>query len=127
MKYGSVESASNYSDAPDYFECCRESVKEMHRQVGDLQIENGIASRGLLVRHLVLPNDVANSKVVLEFIAEEISEDTYVNIMDQYRPMFKALHHKEIARRPTIKEYREIVKIAEELGISRGETYRHGL
>ena len=90
MKYGSAESASKYSDAPDYFEYCRESVKEMHRQVGDLQVENGIAKRGLLIRHLVLPNDVANSRAVFEFIAEEISKDTYVNIMDQYRPMFKA-------------------------------------
>jgi len=127
MKYGSAESAGKYSDAPDYFECCRESVKEMHRQVGDLQVENGIATRGLLVRHLVLPNDVANSRAVLKFIVEAISKDTYVNIMDQYRPMFKASDYEEIARRPTLNEYREIVKIAEELGIVRGETYRHGL
>jgi putative pyruvate formate lyase activating enzyme len=127
MKYGSEESAGKYSDATDYFECCRESVKEMHRQVGDLQVENGIVTRGLLVRHLVLPNDVANSRAVLEFIAEEISKDTYVNIMDQYRPMFKASDHQEIARRPTIKEYSEVVKIAEDLGIVRGETYRHSL
>jgi putative pyruvate formate lyase activating enzyme len=127
MKYGSEESAGKYSDATDYFESCRESVKEMHRQVGDLHLENGIATRGLLVRHLVLPNDVANSRAILEFIAEEISKDTYVNIMDQYRPMFKASNYKEIARHPTIKEYREVVKIAENLGIVKGETYRHGL
>ena len=127
MKYGSRESADKYSDAPDYFECSRESVKEMHRQVGDLQVENGIATRGLLVRHLVLPNNVANSRAVLEFIAEKISKDTYVNIMDQYRPVFKASDYKEISRSPTFKEYREVVKIAEELGIIKGETYRHGL
>jgi putative pyruvate formate lyase activating enzyme len=125
MKYGSAESASKFSDAPDYFERCKESVKEMHKQVGDLQIENGIATRGLLVRHLVLPNNLANSSLVLKFIAEEISKETYVNIMDQYRPMYKASEYSEIARRPTTKEYKEVVRIAEELGILRGETYRH--
>jgi putative pyruvate formate lyase activating enzyme len=127
IKYGSAESASKYSDAPDYFECCRESVKEMHRQVGDLQLDNGIATKGLLLRHLVLPNEVVNSRAVLEFIANEISKDTYVNIMDQYRPEFKASNYKEISRRPTMNEYRNVVKIAEELELMRGVTYRHGL
>jgi putative pyruvate formate lyase activating enzyme len=125
MKYGSGDSAKKYSDAPDYFERCEESIREMHRQVGDLMIEDGIARRGLLIRHLVLPNNAAHSREVLKFIAEEISRNTYVNIMDQYRPEYKACDYKELSRRPTLKEHTEVVRIAEELGLKRGLTFRH--
>ncbi|MBS7623335.1 radical SAM protein [Candidatus Bathyarchaeota archaeon] len=125
IKYGSAESARKYSNAPDYFECCREAVKEMHRQVGDLVVEDGIAMRGLLIRHLVLPNDVAGSREVLKFIAEEISKNTYVNIMDQYRPIYRAYDYKELARPPTFREYKAVVDMAKELGLQRGETFRH--
>lgn len=127
FKYGSSDTAKKFSDAPDYFDRCKESVKEMHRQVGDLIIEDGIAKKGLLIRHLILPNNAADSKKVLQFIAEKISKKTYVNIMDQYRPMHKAHEYEELKRRPTLDEYKEAVKIAKELGLERGETFRHGL
>jgi putative pyruvate formate lyase activating enzyme len=125
IKYGSADPARDYSNAPDYFERCKEAVREMHHQVGDLIVEGGIASRGLLVRHLVLPNNLAGSREVLKFIAEEISKNTYINIMDQYRPMHKACEYEELRRRPTLKEYKQAVDIAKELGLHRGETYRH--
>ncbi len=125
MKYGSASSAKKFSGAPDYFERCKESVKEMHRQVGDLIVEEGVAKRGLLIRHLVLPNNAAGSKRVLQFIAQEISKYTYINIMDQYRPMYKAYEYEELRRRPTFKEYKEVVDAAKELGLERGEIFRH--
>jgi len=126
IKYGSSVSAK-YSNAPDYFERCRESVKEMHRQVGDLIIEDGIAKRGLLIRHLVLPNNVAGSEEVLKFIAKEISKNTYLNIMDQYRPMYNAYEYEDLKRHPAFEEYTKVVDIAKELDLKRGESFRHAL
>ncbi len=93
----------------------------MHRQVGDLQLDSrGIAQRGLLIRHLILPNDLAGSREILRFIAEEISKDSYVNIMFQYRPIFKAGEYEELNRRPTLDEYRRAVAMAHDLGLHRG-------
>lgn len=121
IKYGEESAATKYSNAPDYFDRCREAVREMHRQVGDLVVdERGIARRGLLVRHLVLPNDLAESESVFRFIAEEISRDTYVNIMFQYRPLFKAAEYPELDRRPTAAEYRAAIRLAREHGLHRG-------
>jgi putative pyruvate formate lyase activating enzyme len=121
IKYGDVENAKKYSNAPDYFEVCKEAVKEMHRQVGDLTVdERGIAVRGLLIRHLVLPNGLAGSAEVLKFIATEISKESYVNIMLQYRPMYKAYEYKELNRGIKMSEYREAIEIAKEWGLHRG-------
>lgn len=120
IKYSDETNAEKYSNAPDYFERCKESVKEMHRQVGDLKIVDGIAQRGLLIRHLVLPNDIAGSEKVLKFIAEEISLDAYVNIMDQYRPMYKAERFPELNRRPTLSEYNQVTEMAKKYGLHRG-------
>ena len=121
MKYSNAQNADRYSNAPDYFDRCREAVKEMHRQVGDLQLDSrGIAQRGLLIRHLILPNDLAGSQEVLRFIAEEISKDSYVNIMFQYRPMFRAKEYEELNRRPTMDEYRKSIDMAQNLGLHRG-------
>ncbi len=120
LKDGNSVPAEKYSNAPDYFEKCKEAVKEMHRQVGDLEIVDGIAQRGLLIRHLVLPNNLAGSEKVLKFIAEEISPDTYVNIMDQYRPMYKAERFPELNRRPTLSEHNEVIEIAKKYGLHRG-------
>lgn len=120
IKYGNSVSAEKYSNAPDYFEKCKEAVKEMHHQVGDLEIVDGIAQRGLLIRHLVLPNNLAGSEKILKFIAEEISPDTYVNIMDQYRPMYKAERFPELNRRPTLSEHNEVIEIAKKYGLQRG-------
>ena len=121
IKYGDVENAKRYSNAPDYFDRCKEAVKEMHRQVGDLKVdESGIAYRGLLIRHLVLPNGIAGSAEVLKFVATEISKESYVNIMMQYRPMYKAHEYKELNRGIKMSEYREAIDIAREWGLHRG-------
>ncbi|MCM8760281.1 MAG: radical SAM protein [Candidatus Omnitrophica bacterium] len=120
IKYSESQPAKEYSNAPDYFERCKEAIEEMYRQVGDLEIDsNGIAKKGLLVRHLVLPNNLAGSEKVLKFIAE-LSKNTYVNIMDQYRPCGKAYLYPEINRRVTEEEFREVIKIATGLGLHRG-------
>lgn len=107
--------------AADYPEVVRSVLKEMHRQVGDLVVdERGIAQRGLIVRHLVMPKMQRDSAQVLRFIADEISAQTYVNIMDQYRPCFEAGRWPEISRRTTRDEHRSVVEIAHQLGLFRG-------
>jgi len=117
-KYWDAECARRYSNAPDYPEVMRAAIKEMHRQVGDLKVVGGVARRGLLVRHLVMPNGVAGSKEVLDFLAREISPQTHVNVMDQYRPCYRAHEFPEIARRPTWAEYEEARSYAEKLGLN---------
>ncbi len=91
MKYGSSAQARRFSHVRDYVDVNRAAVREMHRQVGDLTLDGkGIAQRGLLVRHLVLPENVSGTDEVLAFLADEISPDTYLNVMDQYRPCYRA-------------------------------------
>ncbi len=120
IKYGSEEAAKKYSNAPDYFTKCQEAVKEMHSQVGDLKMDDrGIAYRGLLIRHLVLPNGLAGSKEVLEFIVKKLSPDSYVNIMDQYRPMFRAGEYRELSRTITRDEFYKVINLAKEMGLNR--------
>jgi putative pyruvate formate lyase activating enzyme len=95
-------------------------VKEMHRQVGDLVMDDeGIAQRGLLVRHLVMPHDIAGTKDVLNFIAKEISMETYVNVMDQYRPCADAYRDEFINRRLTTQEFKEAMNTARGAGLTR--------
>ncbi|MEM0498717.1 MAG: radical SAM protein [Methanothrix sp.] len=118
-KYGSDEMAIRYSNAPGYVGVMKAAIREMHRQVGDLVIENGIAVRGLLVRHLVLPNNLAGTAEVVRFISE-LSRNTYINIMDQYRPEYKADQYDELSRRITLSEYREALRLARSAGLSRG-------
>ncbi len=101
MKYGNAQVANELSGAPDYPQVNFAAVKEMHRQVGDLRIENGLATRGLLVRHLILPHDLAGSTTVIDFLADEIGLHTVVNVMDQYRPCYQAHAHPKINHRPT--------------------------
>ncbi len=104
MKYSDSAVAKELSAAPDYPQVNFAAVKEMHRQVGDLQVQNGLATRGLLVRHLVLPNGLAGSVKIIDFLAEQISPKTVINVMDQYRPCYKASAHPQINRRPTLQE-----------------------
>lgn len=126
VKYSEADPAKKFSNAPDYFEVCKEALNEMHRQVGDLKVsEEGIAERGLLIRHLVLPNNLAGSKAVLRFIAEKLSRESYVNIMPQYRPRYKASLYPEINRPPRLGEFNEALQMAEELGLHRGFSKRH--
>jgi putative pyruvate formate lyase activating enzyme len=120
FKYSEIEPAKKYSNAPDYFERCKEAISEMHHQVGDLKVDSsGIAYRGLLVRHLVLPNNLAGSEKILEFVAD-LSKDCYINIMAQYRPCGKAYDYEELGRRPTSIEYLRVIGYARKLGLHRG-------
>lgn len=126
IKYGDCEPARKFSKAPDYFPIAKEVVREMYRQVGDLKLDTkGIAYRGLLIRHLVLPNNLAGSEKVLKFIAEEISVDSYVNVMAQYRPSGKAYDYEALNRYPTRKEFSRAITLAQQLGLRRGLQAKH--
>jgi putative pyruvate formate lyase activating enzyme len=120
LKYSDSQIARKYSGVEHYWEVARAAFKEMHRQVGDLVVEDGLAKHGLLIRHLVLPNGLAGSTEVLKFIAEELSRDSWVNIMAQYYPTYKAFEYPELSRRITSKEYWEVVEYARSLGLHRG-------
>lgn len=121
IKYSANEFARRLSGAPGYWDIVRPAVKEMHRQVGDLMVDaRGIARRGLLIRHLVLPNGLAGSRAVLDFISRDVSPSTYVNIMDQYRPAYRALRYSELSRSIKESEYREVLEYASAVGLHRG-------
>ncbi len=128
MKYSESEPAKKYSQAEDYPQVARDALKEMHRQVGDLVADTGgIALRGLLVRHLVLPGGLAGTKGVVEFIANELSKNTYINIMDQYHPCYKAFEHPPLDRAITSAEYEEAVRMALDAGLNRIDGVTTGL
>lgn len=120
MKYGNSIVAREYSRVRDYVEVSQQAVREMHRQVGDLVLDHwGLARRGLLVRHLVLPGDLAGTNEVLSFIAREISENTYLNLLDQYRPCYRADAHPPLDRSVSRKQYQRALKLAADFGLSR--------
>lgn len=120
MKYADAAVGQRLSGIAGYPAVNQAAVREMHRQVGDLTLDRqGIAVRGLLVRHLVLPNGLAGSREVMRFLGEEISRDTYVNIMNQYRPCHEARRYPEIERPITMQEYREAVNQAAAHGLTR--------
>ena len=120
MKYGDSRLARKYSKVRNYVEANRAAVKEMHRQVGDLVLDGyGVAQRGLLVRHLVMPDAIAGTEQVLAFLATEISKNTYLNLMDQYRPCYRAEEYPELGRAITGEERRKALAAAERLGLMR--------
>jgi len=120
FKYADPAVAERYSKAEDYPSVAKRAIREMYRQVGDLIIDrNGIALRGLLVRHLVLPGGLAGTEEIVRFLVEEISPNTYTNIMDQYHPCFKAIDHPPLDRRITSEEYRRAIKGARDAGLRR--------
>ncbi|WIV66596.1 radical SAM protein [Natrialbaceae archaeon AArc-T1-2] len=125
VKWGDDDAATRYSKAPNYWTNVRASLREMHRQVGDLEIgADGLATGGVLVRHLVMPNHVESAKRVLSFVAEELSAETYVNVMAQYTPYYKAAReqrYEEIGREVTTEEYRSVIDHAREIGLERLE------
>ena len=121
MKYDSDAPAEELSSAPDYPGHNREAIKEMHRQVGDLVVdEDGIALRGLIIRHLVLPEGMAGSKGVLRFIAEQISPDTHISLMSQYFPAHRAFENDHVSRGINREEYREAVAALSRYGLENG-------
>jgi putative pyruvate formate lyase activating enzyme len=122
FKYWDAEMARKYSRAPDYPEVARRAIKEMHRQVGNLVIDaNGLARRGLLIRHLVMPEEVAGTRAVMQWIADELSPETYVNLMAQYHPAGKVSRseHAEINRPVTPAEYQRALDAAWRAGLKR--------
>lgn len=121
MKYSDAEVGRRLSGIPDYPQRNREAVREMHRQVGDLVIEDGLAKRGLLVRHLVLPHGLAGTTEVVRFLVEEISPRTYVNVMGQYRPCYRAWEAQELAGPLSTKEYLRARELAVRAGLRLAE------
>ncbi len=120
MKYADESVAQRLSKVENYPAINQAAVAEMHRQVGALRTDkHGVAFRGLLVRHLVLPGDLAGTADVVRFLAEHVSTDTYINIMDQYRPCYKARSFPELDRHITHEEYAEAVRLAQEVGLQR--------
>jgi putative pyruvate formate lyase activating enzyme len=120
MKYSDPKNARRYSKIRNYPQVNQAAVKEMHRQVGDLCVDDqGVAQRGLLVRHLVLPDGIAGTNEIAKFLSDKISPDTYLNLMDQYRPAYKAHQYPELNRRLTSQEYQNAVQAALSAGLHR--------
>ncbi|MBW1989462.1 MAG: radical SAM protein [Deltaproteobacteria bacterium] len=120
FKFWDPEVARSACNAPDYPDRAREALVEMHRQVGDLVVdERGIATRGLLVRHLVLPGNLAGTRQVMDFLARKISPDTYVNVMPQYRPLGHAPQKPGWDRGITHQEFEEALSAARRAGLTR--------
>jgi putative pyruvate formate lyase activating enzyme len=121
LRYASDRWAKKFSDAGDYVARAREAIKEMYRQVGDLVVdESGVAQKGLIVRHLILPNELAGSEESLAWLVREVSPTVTVSIMSQYMPMHRAPRIPLLARRITAKEHGAVLKLLTELGIENG-------
>jgi len=121
MRYSDDALARTYSIAPHYPEINRKAVKEMFRQVGNLVIDgNGIAKRGLIIRHLVLPNGLSGSDGVMKFLSKEISKDVFISLMAQYFPAYKANEIKKLSRRITVEEYEDACRAMEQNGLENG-------
>lgn len=121
LKYSDNTLALKYSKVKNYFETATSAIKEMERQVGEPQFdENGMIKKGLIVRHLIMPNNIENSKKVLKWIKENLREEIYISVMTQYFPTNKASKYPEINRKITKDEYDEIEEYIEELNIQNG-------
>ncbi|GAH91315.1 unnamed protein product [marine sediment metagenome] len=126
MRYSNDDMARKYSMVEEYVRYNRQSVKEMYRQVGGLKVDpEGVALKGLMIRLLVLPENIGGIKKTLDFIKNELSTDVYLSIMAQYHPTYKASRYPELNRMITAKEYLEVVKYAEKRGFSYGWTQDH--
>ena len=120
-KYGCDENAEKFSGAPGYTAVNRAALKEMYRQVGGLSLDgHGVAERGLIIRHLVLPGDIARTRDVFAFIAAELGADVYLSIMDQYFPAHRAASVPALSRPISPREYQAALDAAEEFGLDRG-------
>jgi putative pyruvate formate lyase activating enzyme len=119
-KYSDEKIAEELSGIKNYPAINQAALREMHRQVGDLQIdEDGIAIHGLLIRHLVLPHRLAGTKEIMEFIAEDISLNSYINVMAQYHPCYKALQIPQLARPLSKQEFLEAIELSKRAGLNR--------
>lgn len=121
LKYYDNELGKRYSKIDNYFDIATKAIKEMYRQVGATKIDkNGIIQKGVMIRHLVLPNNIENSKNILKWIKENIDEKVYINIMAQYFPTYKAKEDKTLNRKLTKEEYEKIENYVYELDIENG-------
>ena len=121
LKYYYDDLAKKYSKVDNYFEIATKAIQEMYRQVGTPVLdENGVMKKGLMIRHLILPNEVQNSKKVLKWIKENIDSNVYVSIMAQYFPTYKAKEIPEIARKITKEEYEKVENYLYELDLENG-------
>ena len=121
LKYYYNDIARKYSKIDNYFEIATKAIKEMEKQIGKTVIdENGIMKKGIIIRHLVLPNNIENSKKILKWIREKMNKDTYVSVMAQYFPTYKAKEDLELNRKLTKQEWKEIEEYIEELGLENG-------
>ena len=121
LKYYYNDIAKKYSKIDNYFEIATKAIKEMEKQIGKTVIdENGIMKKGIIIRHLVLPNNIENSKKILKWIRENMNNDTYISVMAQYFPTYKAKEDLELNRKLTKQEWREIEEYIEKLGIENG-------
>ena len=128
MKYSNEKDAEQLSGIKEYPRVNKAAIKEMHRQMGDLQLdEQGVALRGLLVRHLVLPNRLAGTQEVVRFLAHEVSTNTYLNIMAQYHPCYKASEIPQLARPVNRQEFYEAIEMARHQGLNRLDRYHFPL
>lgn len=126
MRYGRPEAAGCYSAAADYPEVNRAAIREMHSQVGDLQLDSdGVAVKGMVIRHLVLPHGLAGTAEVLSFVASKISRHAYISLMSQYHPAFRAADDDKLGRRISETEYEEAVAMTHDLGLT--NVYYQGL
>lgn len=120
-RYADEKIAQKYSQAKDYPQINRAALKEMHRQVGVAKLDkNGIIEGGLIIRHLVLPDHLSGTREIMRFIAQELGPETYISLMSQYYPYYKAESFKELSRRITPKEYQEAKDILAEYGLHNG-------
>jgi putative pyruvate formate lyase activating enzyme len=120
MRYASEEMAEEYSCAPGYVANNRALIKEMNRQVGVLEIKDDVALRGLIIRLLILPGGISGSLDTLEFIAQRVGKDTYLSVMSQYYPAYKALSHKKLGKRISQEDYSEVTGKMQQLGLDNG-------
>ncbi len=128
LKFSRDIPSTLYCKAPDYPDIAKKAIKEMHRQVGDLKVDSkNHAVRGLLVRHLVMPDNLAGTELAMEFLADEISENSYVNIMNQYRPCGELSSFPELKRGITDEEFAEAVGAAEKAGLTRLDDQNRGV
>lgn len=120
IKYADENTAKQLSDVDNYPQINQQAIKEMHRQVGDLTVNyEGVAQRGLLIRHLVLPGGLAGTRDIVKFVSQQISTNTYLNIMDQYRPEYKAYDNPLLARPLQRQEFLDAVELAQNYGLKR--------
>jgi putative pyruvate formate lyase activating enzyme len=121
LRYASDEPARKYSHGRHYVESAHDAIKEMYRQVGDLEEDDeGVAVKGLMVRHLILPNDIAGSEECLSWLVKEVSPRVVVSIMSQYYPANRACKYKELNRKITLEEYERVAAVVDKLGIENG-------